>query len=105
MGCPLYYTIDNTKYYCLKRNTDNENFIDEAINRLQKWSNEHPQKTYLTEFLKHYPNADLIDDGYPSDICVAQLGLCEDCEGYDENGTYITTRKVTCKECWNTPIE
>lgn len=32
---------------------------EEAISIVQRWSDEHPQRTYLTEFLKHYPNIEL----------------------------------------------
>lgn len=65
-----------------------------AIEIVQKWSNEHPQKTFLTEFLKNYPNAPLDDDGTPKGVCPRALGLMniDDC---DDN----------CIKCWNQPIE
>lgn len=65
-----------------------------AIAIVQNWSDEHPQKTYLSEFLKHYPNAPLADNGTP-DICPEKLGLTDikkPCFG-------------DCVECWNQPIE
>jgi hypothetical protein len=66
-----------------------------AIAIVQKWSDEHPQKTYLTEFLKNYPNALLKDDGTP-EICLSSLGLT------NYNGC---RNGITCSECWNQPIE
>lgn len=69
-------------------------YPEEAIAIIQKWSDEHPQKTYLSEFLKNYPNAPLGDDGTP-DVCPDKLGLTDikkPCFG-------------DCVKCWNQPIE
>lgn len=65
-----------------------------AITLVQKWSDEHPQKTYLSEFLKNYPNAPLVHDGTP-EICLRKLGLTD----------IKTCRVGGCVECWNQPIE
>lgn len=64
-----------------------------AVSIVEKWSKEHPQETRLTEFLKHYPNALMEDDGTP-EVCVNELGLKRD-DGCISN----------CIKCWNTPIE
>lgn len=69
-------------------------YPEKAISIVQKWSDEHPPKTYLSEFLKNYPNAPLADNGTP-DICPEKLGLTDikkPCFG-------------DCVECWNQPIE
>lgn len=70
-------------------------YPEKAIGIVQKWSNEHPQKTYLSEFLRHYPNALLKDDGTPY-FCPFRLGLMsiDDCRN-DGN----------CVKCWNQAIE
>lgn len=70
-------------------------YPEKAIEIVQKWSDEHPQKTYLTELLKNYPNAQLKDDGTP-EICLSSLGLT------NYNGC---RNGITCSECWNQPIE
>lgn len=69
-------------------------YPEKAIEIVQKWSAEHPRKTYLSEFLKNYPNAQLKDDGTPVGICPHHLGLInkEDCKNRN------------CVECWNQPI-
>lgn len=67
---------------------------EKAIAIVQKWSDEHPQKTYLSEFLKNYPNAQLKDDGTP-EICLSSLGLT------NYNGC---RNGITCSECWNQPV-
>lgn len=70
-------------------------YPEKAIAIVQKWSDEHPRRTYLTEFLKHYPNVSLGDDGTPN-FCPYRLGLMsiDDCRK-DHN----------CVKCWNQPIE
>lgn len=49
----------------------------------------YPQRTYLTEFLKHYPNTLFDDDGTPKGICLYALGLInkDDCDN-------------NCVKCW-----
>jgi hypothetical protein len=66
-----------------------------AIETVQKWSDEHPQKTYLTELLKNYPNAKLGENGVPMNMCPSILGL-QDLENCGE---------ISCVECWNQPVE
>ncbi len=100
--CSLCSENNSTGFSCTKL----ELFCPQkAIAIVQKWSDEHPQKTFLSEFLKHYPNAQLDSDGVPDGICLATLGLCEDCAKIDENGNAISKRDCTCMDCWNTPIE
>lgn len=69
-------------------------YPEKAIAIVQKWSDEHPQKTYLSEFLKNYPNAQLRIDGTPKGVCPYYLGLMnkDDC-------------RKTCIECWNQTVE
>lgn len=70
-------------------------FSKKAIELVQKWSNEHPQRTYLSEFLKHYPNALLNDNGLPKGVCLYRLGLMSlgECK-----------KNHTCVECWSQPV-
>lgn len=69
-------------------------YPQKAIAIVQKWSDEHPKRTYLTELLKIFPNTPLEDDGTPN-FCPYRLGLMneDDCRK-DRN----------CVECWNQPI-
>ena len=70
-------------------------YPEKAIETIQKWSDEHPPKTYLSEFLKHYPNVQLYDTGIPKGVCPYHLGLInkDDCRK-DRN----------CIECWNQTV-
>lgn len=69
-------------------------YPEKAIAIMQKWSDEHPPKTYLSELLENYPNAPLDDDGTPKGVCPRALGLM-DIDDCDDN----------CVGCWNQPIE
>ncbi len=90
--CPLSHLNNGSTMLC----SDFETLYPEkAIAIVQKWSDEHPRKTYLSEFLKNYPNAPLDDSGTPK-LCPFSLGLTsvESCrEGHN------------CIKCWNQPIE
>lgn len=74
-------------------------YSEKAIAIVQKWSDEHPRKTYLSEFLKNYPNTLLNDDGTPKRICPYELGLIS------KNNCRINRINRNCVECWNQPIE
>lgn len=91
--CPLYPTNNgiSEKLSCVNLEM---HYPEKAVAIVQKWSDEHPQKTYLSEFLKHYPNAPLIPNGTP-EICLRKLGLTD----------IKTCRVGGCVECWNQPIE
>jgi hypothetical protein len=67
-------------------------YPEKAIAIIQKWSDKHPQKTYLTKLLKSFPNTPLDDNGIPKGVCPRALGLMDidDCD---------------CIKCWNQPIE
>lgn len=89
--CPLSRFNNNEKIVC----SELELFHSEtAVQIVQRWSDEHPQKTYLSEFLKNYPNAQLRIDGTPKGVCLYALGLInkDDCDN-------------NCVKCWNQPIE
>lgn len=92
--CPLSSQNNGTSE-CMSCITFEMYYPQRAISIVQQWSDEHQQKTFVTEFLKHYPNAPLCDDGTPN-FCPSRLGLMsiDDCR-IDHN----------CVKCWNQPIE
>lgn len=89
--CPLGITNNGMDVLCSEFETL---YPEKAIAIVQRWSDEHPQRTYLTEFLKHYPNTLPDDDGTPKGVCLYALGLInkDDCDN-------------NCVKCWNQPIE
>lgn len=89
--CPLSISNNGTSISCSYFETG---YPEKAIAIVQKWSDEHPQKTYLSEFLKNYPNALLNDDGTPT-FCPYRLGLgADDCR-----------KDGNCVKCWNQPVK
>lgn len=90
--CPLKVTQNGITITCRRFESL---YPEQAISIVQKWSDEHPQKTYLTELLKIFPNTPLKDDGTPKGICLYELGATslDNCEVDN-----------ACAECWNQPI-
>lgn len=87
--CPLNDLKNGTGAPCSIFET---HYTKKAIEIVQKWSDEHPPKTYLSEFLKAYPNTLLNDAGLPKGVCLYNLGLA-DCKEYRN-----------CVDCWNQPM-
>ena len=72
-------------------------YPEKTVAIVQKWSDEQPQKTYLSEFLKHYPNAEL-SHGVPK-ACLKKLGVVSGCAKTKEGDL------ISCYTCWNQAIE
>lgn len=89
--CPLSCSNNGMNIPCTNFE---KSYPDKAIAIIQNWSDEHPPKTYLSEFLKNYPHAVVNGDGIPNSVCPFDLGLMSthDC-------------RKSCIECWNQPIE
>lgn len=93
--CPLRSNNNGTSKGLLC--TDFETlYPKKAIEVVQKWSDKHPSKTYLTELLKIFPNTPLNDDGTPKGICLHELGATslDNCEVDN-----------ACAKCWNQPLK
>lgn len=91
--CPLGRLNNGVGVHC----SDFETLYPEkAIEIVQKWSDEHPRKTYLSEFLKNYPNAELDENGIPK-FCLWKLSLTAIKER--------NCREGDCVKCWNQSIE
>ena len=94
VDCPLNIENNSTGLSCPYFEM---RYPKKAITLVQKWSNEHPQKTYLSEFLKHYPNAEL-SHGVPK-ACLKKLGVVSGCAKTKEGDL------ISCYTCWNQAIE
>ena len=83
--CPLY---------ALCRRTLAEVRAEEiitAVEILQKWSDEHPKKTYAQDFFEKFPKAQSDSDGTPY-VCRRRI--------YGGNCDYTGA----CYRCWNEPM-
>ena len=92
-GCPLS-SFNNGSSDMIPCFAFEKFYPEKAIAIVQKWSDEHPQKTYLSELLKIFPNTPLGDDGTPK-LCPSKLGL-----------TSVDSCKedYNCIDCWNQPM-
>ena len=89
--CPLGITNNGMNVLCSELETL---YPEKAISIIQKWSDKHPQRTYLSELLRTFPNAALNCNGTPKWIyCPHHLGL-KDIDNCDKG----------CVECWNQPM-
>lgn len=87
-SCLLSYENNGTYCGC---NEFMLHYPEKAIAIVQKWSDEHPQRTYLSELLRTFPNVELNCNGTPKRIhCPHHLGL-KDIDNCDKG----------CVECWN----
>lgn len=91
--CPLSHSNNGIGETCFGLETL---YPEKAVAIVQKWSDEHQPKTYLSELLEHFPNVPLHDNGIPEDICPFHLGFMskDDCR-----------KDYNCVKCWNQPIE
>ena len=86
-NCPLGEDNNGKYISCLKLELK---YPRCAIQIVQGWSNANPPKTFLSEFLRHFPKAAVDVDGVPRGICPYELGLTK-----EHNCTQ------TCEQCWN----
>ena len=65
-----------------------------AVENLQKWSDEHPKKTYVQDFFEKFPDA-------PKDKS-AKSEYPDACRNMIYGGG---CPNIECDECWNEPME
>lgn len=95
-NCPLSFHNNSEKVGCVILETE---YPDKSVEIVQKWSNEHPQKTLIEDLKEKYPNYNHYEDDTTPTFCPYALG-------YEE---YETVNKNcfanTCAECWNRPLD
>lgn len=84
-GCPL----EGKHRSCFTRLQENP---EESVSIVARWSEEHPQKTILEDFLEKYPKASLYSTGIPK-TCWGLLYGFDECPVTDD-----------CQKCWNRPL-
>lgn len=85
INCPNY-SWDNP---CAVRIRD---YPEEVVAEVEKWSKEHPVKTFKDDFIEKFPNA-LMDSKNEPRSCVRNI-----------YGDSIECINPNCKECWNQPL-
>lgn len=71
---------------------------EKAVEILQKWSDEHPQKTYAQDFFEKFPKAQSNSDGTPF---VCRKRIYGEVPPKDGRCDY----RGACYRCWNEPME
>ena len=94
--CPLD-TNYNTPVDCSCGEIKLHEITEEILNAVQKWSDEHPQKTLLEDLLEKYPTVPLDKDNVPDNICPNNLGY----ENYEDR----PCDTLYCTECWNRTLD
>lgn len=92
--CPLSFNCTETGISCTEFEQE---YPKKAVEMVQNWSDEHPQKTKKEAFLEAFPKARIYCDGYPSVAACHIFGLprgidnCTNCKG--------------CVSVWDEPAE
>lgn len=89
--CPIGHTNNGYSVSC---KIFEKQYPHEAVAVVQKWSDEHPIKTRLDDFIKKHPDAPLNRDGTPT-VCAYKVGYCirESCSD-----------DIPCNVCWSQPV-
>ncbi len=98
-GCPLY---DKHEHTCIDSPIKSHGGANKKTRNLestiivQKWSDEHPQKTYKDDFFEKFPDAPKETDGTPK--CCREIA-------YNKAWSDCYCNCVDrCYECWNEVI-
>ena len=86
VGCPLHECCTGDAWVKNPK---------QAMEIVQKWSDEHPQKTYAQDFFEKFPNARKDSYGLPNAVCRKTI--------YGEERNHCDD--INCVECWNEPME
>lgn len=89
--CPMFGVCSLTHSKLCAEN------IKTAIETVQKWSDEHPKKTYAQDFFEKFPKAQSNSDGVPYTCRKTTYG--GKCPGIE------CDPRIECDECWNEPME
>ena len=84
--CGLYDTEEGE---CGYEHGKFDNCFGEAVAIVQKWHDEHTQKTYAMDFIEKFPNAFVVNDGKRPYVCRNHIYGSTNCGG------------KTCTDCWN----
>lgn len=77
--------------------TSGAKYAKKLIESLQKWSNEHPKKTYAQDFFEKFPKAQSYSDGSP---VICRKIIYGEIRPPFENCYYTGA----CYRCWNEPM-
>lgn len=90
--CPLGHPNNGLNVDCTLLEAG---YTVKAVEIVKKWSDEHPQKTYLQDFVEKFPNCVKDEEGLPASCrkFIYPLMSRKNCSGW------------SCSDCWNEPME
>lgn len=94
--CPFY---DVEGMDCFNSSATKPINVKEAIATVQKWSDEHPRKTYARDFFEKFPEAKPDKEGVPRMCRVNCYG------GSCQYSAVAGAGPAPCKACWNEEME
>lgn len=75
--CQLHENFKEDGYvYCI---ADVSEYAEKAVQIVEKWGKDHPVKTRKSEFLKMFPNAEMVN--IERTFCVAHFDITKKCKG------------------------
>lgn len=89
--CPLFSQNNGTGELC---GSFELMYPEKVIEIVQKWSDEHPRKTYKDDFLEKFPKAPLDSSGCP---------FVSPCHLYDK--MLHCSESAQCRRCWDKVME
>lgn len=91
VGCPLSMEGSICRNWI-------QNNPEEAVAIVQKWAEENPVKTFMSDFFEKFPNAPKNELGFPDEACPYMLG-------YDDCCSFTPAKEEYCLRCWSRPLE
>lgn len=93
LTCPLSKSNNEKNLHC---RTFMAEYPEKIVEIMQKWSDEHPQKTYKDDFFEKFPNSEKEGNGYPVVACPCKIypQLKLTCKDY-----------IYCSDCWDKMME
>lgn len=97
--CNEYPVYKNNTRCMIGFDDDSIKSIEETISKVEEWAKEHPEVTRKSEFLKMFPNAEMVN--IERTFCVAHFEPTKKCKG-------INPSEEQCIACryrfWNEEV-
>lgn len=103
--CNSYKTCYNCPFansHCIVNHLTSDDDYEKIVNRVERWSKEHPRKTRQSVFLEQWPEAKVIDGVL--NICPKDL-LKKHCDGSICYNPYSNSCASCRLEFWNQEVE
>ncbi len=95
--CTVCLMYDGMRDDCMMNDFQDVKGWETVVEKLQQWSDEHPEKTMMDDFFEKFPNAPHKSLGRPE--------ICPYSCGYEKNHYCDHAQGVPdCFKCWSRPL-